>query len=178
LVEASLCAVPANPSALLTAKALGISPQTISMVFSQSDTSSIAQRIRKAKLPQTRADTPHKREVMAHAIRIFEKEEQELRESLAPRMSAADRAAERRLAHAKEVRARALATIRRIDEQIAREYAASPAGQAKRYHEETIAAFTAHAQHHLDPVKPTYESYTPTWRGQKLPGLTWRGKKI
>ena len=170
--------MPANPSALLTAKALGISPQTISMVFSQSDTSSIAQRIRKAKLPQTRADTPHKREVMAHAIRIFEKEEQELRESLAPRMSAADRAAERRLAHAKEVRARALATIRRIDEQIAREYAASPAGQAKRYHEETIAAFTAHAQHHLDPVKPTYESYTPTWRGQKLPGLTWRGKKI
>lgn len=46
LVEASLVSVPANPSALLTAKALGISKQTIDMIFKQSETSSVAQRIR------------------------------------------------------------------------------------------------------------------------------------
>src|SRR6267154_1510785 len=46
LVEASLCAVPANPSALLTAKALGISGETIQKIFKPSETSSNAQRLR------------------------------------------------------------------------------------------------------------------------------------
>jgi HK97 family phage prohead protease len=183
LVEASLVSVPANPSALLTAKALGVSRQTIAMIFNQTETPSIAQRIRKArkairkaKAHLQQADTPHKREVMERVIRHLEKEERELRASLEPRQSAADR----RLAHALEVRAKALATVRRIDERIAREYEASPAGQKQRQHEETLANFTR-AQQRSAPQDPP--PFVPkgdygTWRGVKLLGPTWRGKPI
>jgi hypothetical protein len=173
--------VPANPSALLTAKALGVSKQTIAMIFKQTETSSIAQRIRKArravrkaKALQAKADTPVKRASMQRAIAYFEKQERELRAGLEPRQTAADR----RHSRALEVRARALATIRRIDERIAREYAASPAGQQKQQEAETLAMFEAQARNHVDPVEPTIEGQSQTWRGVKLPGLTWRGKRI
>ena len=188
LVEASLVAVPANPSALLTAKALGISEATQRLIFKQSENLTIAQRIRKvrraiqnAKLQQERAKTPAVRAAMAHAIRIFEREKRELLASLPPQPSAAPRpsAEDRRRAHALEVRARAIATLKRVDDRIAAEYAASPAGQSKRHTQETIEAFTrANQRLPQDQPKPTYERYTPTWRGVKLPGLTWRGKKI
>ena len=87
---------------------------------------------------------------------------------------------DRRLAHSLEVRARALATLKRIDEWIAREYEASAAGQAKRHTQETIEAFTR-ASNRLPqdppPLVPSGDGYG-TWRGQKLPGPTWRGKPI
>jgi HK97 family phage prohead protease len=183
LVEASLCAVPANPSALLTAKALGISRQTIAMIFKPTDTSSTAQRIRKArkgirkaKALLQQADTPHKRATLQRAIAMFEKEEQQLRASMEPRMTAVDR----RLARALETRAKALATVRRIDERIAAEYDASAAGQAKRHQQEIIEAFTR-ASNRLPqdppPFVPSGDGYG-TWRGQKLPGPLWRGKPI
>jgi HK97 family phage prohead protease len=142
LCEASLCSVPANPSALLTAKALGVSEQTIAMVFKQTD----GQRIREAR----------------RAVR---------KAKLKP--SAADR----RLAHALEVRAKAMAKITEIDAKIAREHAASPAGQKRQQEAKTLAAYTAHASKHLDPPKVKFEEQK-TWRGQKLPGPMWRGRKI
>ena len=77
-----------------------------------------------------------------------------------------------------QLRARTIANIRRVDERLAREYAASPAGQNKRHQQETLANFTAQALKHRDPPKPVYDRTTPTWRGVKLPGLTWRGRKI
>lgn len=56
--------------------------------------------------------------------------------------------------------------------------AASPRGQQQQHEAEVLAAFTALASKHLDPPEPKFEPTVETWRGQKLPGLTWRGRKI
>jgi hypothetical protein len=50
LVEVSLCAVPANPSALLQAKAMGVSTETIKKIFRQQNkNASLAERIEDAR---------------------------------------------------------------------------------------------------------------------------------
>jgi HK97 family phage prohead protease len=49
---------------------------------------------------------------------------------------------------------------------------ANPSAQAEA---ETLAAYEAQARKHRDPVAPPFDN---TWRGVKLPPLTWRGKKI
>jgi HK97 family phage prohead protease len=181
LLEASLVSVPANPSALLTAKALGISEATQRLIFKQTDFT-IAQRIRKArrairkaKLLQERADNPRARAAMARVIAHFEQEKRELCASMSPRPSAEDR----RRVHAMEVRARAMAQIREGDERRAREYAASPAGQQQQHLADVAAAFEAQAMKHLDPPKKTFEGQSQIWRGQKVDlRPTWGGKKI
>jgi HK97 family phage prohead protease len=123
LVEASLVSVPANPSALTMAKALGISKQTITMVFEPSE--------------------------------------------------------EQLLAQALKARDRAMAEVKRIDDQIASQY--SWTEQQRRQTEQTIASWTRHALKHRDPPKPTHDPVNApygTWRGVKLPGPTWRGKPV
>lgn len=183
LIECSLTSTPANPSALAIARSLGISKATEQLVFAKPTDLTIGQRIRKArravrkaKLLQERAETPAKRQIMARAIAAYEKEERALKCALraVPKKTPADRQA----ARAREVRARALALIERIDAQIAREEAATPLGQQRQYEAETLAAFEAHAEKHLDPPAQKFDKSAVTWRGQRLPGLTWRGKKI
>ena len=50
LVETSLCAVPANPSALLQAKALGVSKETIKMIFKQQGKqATLAERVARSR---------------------------------------------------------------------------------------------------------------------------------
>jgi hypothetical protein len=92
LVEASLCAVPANPAALLTAKALGISKDTIQKIFNQSETSSTAQRlrdfrrtIRKLKDRIARETDPKRRATAKRTLANLEKAEREMSASLSPR---------------------------------------------------------------------------------------------
>jgi HK97 family phage prohead protease len=221
LVEASLVSVPANPAALLTAKALGISKETIQKIFKQSETSSNAQRlrdyrrsIRKLKERIARETNAKTRASMMRALKHLENAEREMSASLSPRTKlkqddeqdyfmdecisnledqGIDDAEDvcqilwEERANKQQSRARALAAIRRVDERLAREYAASPAGQAKRLEAETLANFERLARRHpQDPPKPTEggpttwrgADLTPRWRGQKLPGLTWRGRKI
>jgi HK97 family phage prohead protease len=210
LVEASLVSVPANPSALLTAKALGISKETIQKIFKSTETPSTAQRIRdyrrsirKLKDRIAVATDPKSRATWMRALKHLEQAEREMSASLAPKpiaRSEQDDFMEQCIAnlegqgigdaeevcqilweeraYKQQVRARARALIRQGDERMAREYAASAAGQAKRHHQETIAAFEARARQHLDPPKPVYDPVTPTWRGVKLPPLTWRGKRV
>jgi HK97 family phage prohead protease len=180
LMECSVVSVPANENALMRCRSLGISAQTQQLLFKEMTIGARIRKarraVRKAKALQERADTPSKRATMERAKAQFEKEERELRASLSPRPSAADR----RLARSLEVRARAIAKIREIDARIARDYAVSPAGQQKRHTEETIEAFTRAQQQSVpsDPPKPKLEGQTQSWRGQKLPPMTWRGRKI
>jgi len=64
LVEVSLCAVGANPNALIAAKALGISNKTLAMVFKEgSKNASLADRIAEAKRSvKSRYDDPQERQ--------------------------------------------------------------------------------------------------------------------
>ena len=176
LVEASLCAVPANPSALLTAKALGISKDTIQKIFKPTETSSNAQRIRdfrrtirKLKDRIAREANAKSRASMVRALKHLEDAEREMCASLDPRMRDADRRQQVRSAEDRE-----------IDRLIA-DYEASWTGQQERRTAETIEAWTRHALKHRDPPKPTYDADSApygTWRGQKLPGPLWRGKPV
>jgi HK97 family phage prohead protease len=180
LMECSLVSVPANPNALAVAKSMKISDRTMREVFRQQPTGdlTIAQRIRKARravrkarLLQEQAATPAQRKAMVRAIAHFEKQERELRAQVRNPKQTPE-------ARALEVRAKAMALIAKIDARIARGEAASALGQQRQHEAETLAAFETHAQKHLDPPTPKYESNEPSWRGQKLPGLTWRGQKI
>lgn len=176
LIEISLVATPANADAVALAKSLKISSATMKLVFKQPGELSLGERIRKArrtirkaKLLQQKATTPAALASMARAIAIFERQERELLEELrkGPKKSA------------REVRTQVLAALKRIAERIAREEAASPAGQQRRQEAETIAGFSRHASKHLDPPKPAFDNTTETWRGQKIDRRTpWRGKKI
>jgi HK97 family phage prohead protease len=151
LVEASLVSVPANPAALLTAKTLGVSKQTIAMVFkSEQD------------------------EFMEQCISDLEGEGVEDAEQVCQIIWQ-----ERRLEHALKARANAMAEVKRIDDQIASEY--SWEEQIRRQREQTIANWTRHALKHRDPPKQPHDPVNApygTWRGVKLPGPTWRGKPI
>jgi len=152
LVEASLVSVPANPSALLTAKALGVSKATIAMVFKQSD----------------------EQDFMEECISNLEDQGVDDAEAVCAIMweeSAATAA----------VRARTIAVLNKVDARLAREYEASAAGQAKRHTEETIANFTRTQQRLVPHDPPPYvpNGQYVTWRGQKIDlRMTWRGKKI
>ena len=113
---------------------------------------------------------------MAKVIAMFEKEERALKRTLraVPKQTPADRQVE----HAREVRARALALIKRIDAQIAKEADPYDWDSAKRATAETIARSEDYARAHRDPPEQKFEPSVTTWRGAKLPGLTWRGRKI
>jgi HK97 family phage prohead protease len=174
LIEASLVSVPANPAALLTAKAMGVSRQTIDMVFKQGQ--SLAQRIREYRRSIrgfkdriAKAPNPKSRASLARALKHLEQGERELVASLDPRTRNADR--RRALEEAQD---------REVDRLVA-EYEASWAGQIARQHDEMIAGYTAQALKHRDPPKTPHDPNSApygTWRGVKLPGPTWRGKKV
>jgi HK97 family phage prohead protease len=154
LVEASLVAVPANPSALLTAKALGVSKQTIAMVFKQSEDDFADMEDCVVQMLDDGMDPD---EAVAFCSVLFNEEQ--------------------RLAKALNARARAMAEVQRIDDQIASEYTWSE--QKRRETEKTIEAYTKHA---VPDPKPntTFDSNTViTWRGQRIDiRPTWKGKKV
>jgi hypothetical protein len=176
LIEASLVSVPANPAALLTAKALGISRETIAKVFKPSDSSSTAQRIREFRRSIQRFKDRIARETnpkihasMTRALKALERAEREMVASL----SDVDRRQDSR-----ERTQEALDRI--VDQQIA-EYESSWEGQLQRQHDEIIANFTDQALKHRDPPKTPHDSVNAphgTWRGVPLPPPTWRGKRV
>jgi methylphosphotriester-DNA--protein-cysteine methyltransferase len=184
LIEISLVSTPANPDALALARSMKISDATLREVFKSTDELTIGQRIRcarkraaKARRLHELADTSTKRAVLARVIAAFEREEAELREQLRPSLKRT--ATDRRRAQALEVHAKALATLREVDERIAMEYLASPLGQKQQQAAETLAAFEAQARAHADPPKQKFEQPDQTWRGQKVPhGVMWGGKKV
>jgi hypothetical protein len=155
LVEASLVAVPANPSALLCAKALGVSKQTIAMIFKQGDQDDfvdmgdcVGQMIEDGMDPD---------EAVAFCSVLFNEEQ--------------------RLAKALKARARAMAEVQRIDDQIASEYSWSE--QKRRQTEKTIEAYTKHAVPDPKPNTTFDSSSAITWRGQRIDlRPSWRGKKV
>jgi HK97 family phage prohead protease len=184
LVEASLVSVPANPSALLTAKALGISKETSQKIFKSTETSSNAQRlrdyprsIRNLKDRIARETNPKSRASMMRSLGHLEKAEREMSASLQSGMSDADR---RRASQQLRARAEA-AQDREIDRLIA-EYENSWAGQMQRQRDETIENWTRAQQRMGIPQDPPpfvpSEGGYGTWRGVKLPGPKWRGKPI
>jgi hypothetical protein len=84
LIEASLCGVPALPSALLQAKDLGISQSTIEKVFkvSKNPPLTVGERIRAARVAVKRArallgktTNPKSRAVLMRAIAIIEQQD-------------------------------------------------------------------------------------------------------
>jgi HK97 family phage prohead protease len=156
LIEASLVSVPANPSALLTAKALGISRETIAKIFKQGDQDDFADV--GDCIGQMIEDGMDPDEAVAFCSDLFNEEQ--------------------RLAKALNARARAMAEVQRIDDQIANEYSWSE--QKRRQREETIAAYTRTQQRFQtqDPPPHVPSGGHGTWRGQKLPGPTWRGKPV
>jgi hypothetical protein len=188
LVEASVVSVPANPNAMLMqCRSLGISTETQSLIFKSLTIGErirrarrIARKARRAQDQAIKEGSADKIAILEKVIVQFEKEEREL----APKPATSKREADR-AKHLREVRDRALATIARIDRRIAAEEAASPLGQLRRQQAETIAAYE---QMHADldkryaPKKHTpafnVDDFTPTWRGQKIPPTTWRGKKV
>jgi HK97 family phage prohead protease len=173
LVEASLVAVPANPSALLTAKALGISEATQRLIFKQTDLTT-GQRIRearrviqKAKLRLAKATNPKTRAALLRAIAHLEK--------IGSEQTAGSLTSEREQMERRVEESRMALEVAKI----VREEMKSASWQSKRHTQEIIEAFTRTAQRlPQDQPKPTFERSTSTWRGVKLPGLTWRGKKI
>jgi hypothetical protein len=196
LTEASLVSVPANPSALMTCKALGISAATQRLLFK---TSSLGERIRqvrrtiqKTKVAQARASTAKIRETCARSIANLEKYERELSEKFSPTSTASKIARERAL---KEFESQVQAVQREInsitDDFYAR-VAAGPWGVHAR-EADNIDGFTR-AREQLDQrqrlgeaAKKSKTHYdwgdtsTTRWRGQKVPlkpGQTWQGKKV
>src|ERR1700754_3076365 len=97
-----------------------------------------------------KADTPAKRAIFSRAVAILEKKEREL--TVGVRTAPTE---ETVVDRARAARAKAVALIRKIDERIAAEEAASPAGQKRRHEAELVAAYTAHAKTHVDPPKQT-----------------------
>jgi HK97 family phage prohead protease len=179
LMECSVVSIPANENALMRCRSLGISNETQRLLFKE--TSSIAQRIRgyrrsirNLKDRVARETNPKTRASFTRAIAHLEKAEREMIASLQPRMSDADR----KRAHSQEVRAKAEALLKRIDDRLMAEYEASWEGQLQRQRDGIEARRWRAPQ---DPPKPTHDSRNApygTWRGVKLPGPTWRGKPI
>ena len=148
LVEASLVSVPANPAALLCAKALGVSKKTIAMVFKQGgqdDFADMGDCVWQMIEGGMEAD-----EAVAYCSVLFNEEQ--------------------RLAKALKARDRALAEVQRIDAEIENEYSWS--AQKRRETEKIIAAstrFNATLPQDPPPYIPDYS---------KNPRGTWRGKKV
>jgi Caudovirus prohead serine protease len=152
LVEASLVAVPANPAALLCAKALGVSKQTIAMVFKQSEDDFLDMEDCVVQMIEDGMDAEE-------AVAFCSVNQ------------------EQRLAKALKARARAMAEVQRIDDQIANEY--SWAEQKRRQTEKANARSARwNATLPQDPPPFVPSGGHGSWRGKKLPGPTWRGKPV
>jgi len=195
LVEASICAVGANPNAILEAKRLGVSTETIRKMFGEqaalaknSQAGQIRQArriIRNAKGHLERAVTSRERAAYEKTIRVMEAHESRLRAELD---SGATRTpAQINAEHAQAVRARAAAVLARSDERIAREIEQSASGQAAARDQQTIAAFDATNRILQSRAAPEPEisrfrssEQTVKWRGQTIPvnstKVGWRGK--
>jgi HK97 family phage prohead protease len=148
LREVSLCALGANADALLQAKAKGVSKAMIVKIFR--DQTKIARRIDKHYSAQEKA------EVMRRAEKLLGKKITQNKE-LPPLVSPAQRLKNEQQAYNNEVMKRALARVAVI--------------RAER-----AAARRLEILARQDP--PPYESTDYiSWRGQKIPVPTWRGKK-
>jgi HK97 family phage prohead protease len=147
LCEASLCSIPANPSALLTAKALGVSKKTIAMVFKQ-DGQDDFENVEDCVVEML-DDGMDPDEAIYFCSDLFSKGRH-----LDPKVALAQRSS--------EIRRRAMATIKKVSDRLAREYEASWAGQMQQQHDETIAAWTR-AQQRLAPQDPP--PFVPSGRG-------------
>lgn len=141
----------------------------------------VGERIREArhagKIAQLRMEqstTPALRATNARVVAVFEKLEYELLLEIDPY------GAPTQQARLRASRARAVAAVARVEAQIAQAYDASPAGQSKRHTQQIIENFTRVNQRLPQDPKPVASSGGGygTWRGQKLPGPTWRGKPI
>jgi HK97 family phage prohead protease len=174
LCEASVCAIPANPQALLQAQAMGISRETIQRVFKTEE--SVGERIRstrrviaKLKARLATETRPHYRAILMKSITLLGREETE-------RLLATTIELERaKLTQQMEENATALEVSRLVREEMK-----SASWQKKRQNAEIIAGFTRTAMNlpqDPPPSAPSGHSHG-TWRGQKLPGPTWRGKPI
>jgi len=150
LIEASLVAVPANPAALLCAKALGVSKQTIAMVFKQSEDDFVDMEDCVVQMIDDGMDADE-------AVAFCSVNQ------------------EQRLAKALKAHDRAMAEVQRIDDQIANEYSWS---EQKRRQTEKANARSARWNATLPQDPPPFvpSGGHGTWRGQKLPGPLWRGK--
>jgi HK97 family phage prohead protease len=173
LIEASLCAVPANPSALLTAKALGVSPATIKMVFKETEGERIrgARRvIAKLKAQLAIETNPKTRTSMMRAIAQLEKVGSEYTSYTS--LTSEREQMERRLEQS------------RIDLEVSklvREEMRTASWQKKRETAQTIGAFTRQAMRHPQDPPPHVPStgLQVRWRGQVIDmRLRWRGKPI
>ena len=189
LIEMSLVSTPADGNAVARAKSLNISDATLREVFRPSgEVLTVGQRIRKtrqalqkAKALRERADTAAKRKALSAVISHLERHERELVSAVRKETTENNRRAE----YGRKVRAKALATLKRLDAQIARQgqEAARPADPwgIRAYEAELYASFGRH--HKADPIRDQSEGWqgqdlSKSWRGQALPSLTWRGRKI
>jgi DNA-binding transcriptional regulator YhcF (GntR family) len=179
LLEASLVGVPALPSALLEAKGMGISQETIQRVFKDIKPLSIGERIRRARAAVRKAQSilskttdERSRQVLMRAIAVLEQEDHE--RMAASRQLPPDTSAQK----AARARARAEAVLRQVDARIARDEAASFVGQHRQAHAETIAKFESQSRAYTDPPKAKGEPQTVlTWRGQKIRIEKWKWDK-
>lgn len=176
----SICAIPANPAALLTAKALGISEATQRLVFKQTKAPSLGQQIRAARRRVAKAErmaanspTAYQRAVWARVLARFQRDEAELRERAARPVSPLEEL---------KIRADALsAEVAAIGREIARAQDPYDWDAVRREHDQAIANYTANAKAHLDPkpYTPSTDTHTTTWRGQKIDRRpVWRGRKV
>jgi len=132
---------------------------------------SVAERIRaarrnvdKAKKFLAKSKNPHKREALMRIIATLEATSNEpMRRSTTTSDTVAQARARARIAAARLDEMNRLADERAIREAFEQE-ARSAVGQARKYHEETVAAFTRAAATHRDPVKPI--SPAGTWQGK------------
>lgn len=177
LMEASVCGIPAHPSALMEARQLGISEETIQKVFKMTTPKvkpeSVGERIRRARRVVAKArrilektSNPKSRAALLRTIAILEHED---RAAMAASVKL-PASHEAKVARSKAATARARAILQKT----------SPSGQQRRQEQKTIENFTAAARAHADPLPPKQEHKTPvsTWRGRPLPPLTWRGRKV
>jgi HK97 family phage prohead protease len=183
LAEISLVSCPANVDAVSLAKSLKISPETIKEVFQMTD--SIGARIRraravvrKAKAMMAKTTSERTRASLMKAIAILEQED---REPMVASMRLPENRERQRREHAQEVTRRAKDMIEKINARSAREESSGFMGQARAAHAEMMANFSREAAKHADPDLPREAplfSTEKTWRGQKIPGPTWRGRKV
>ena len=181
LVECSLVCVPANPSALLQAKAMGVSNETIKMIFRQQNrNASLAERIRDARA-SVRYSVAQKKDILRKARAMLGK-------SNSPKLLTASGAAKGkadRMAHNKAVHEKAKLRSHSIH------HTPNPADY------ETIDAFvndcvldlredghTSHAEasatcHQIWAERDTSKSSDTyyVWQGKRIPIPTWRGNK-
>ena len=100
LIEISLCAIPANAECLMEAKALGISNETIKMIFKQSQAETLADRIARAKQVKKRA--------LATIARVDARERHEGRSNKSPQLLTMSDQTKAKFERAKAIKERAM----------------------------------------------------------------------